>query len=164
MTGRLSSHQSGARINRITVRITDDSPADGESGPALFAHDIEIATRIGELDTVLVGSQIGFHPRISGGIPRDGSLVAEGGGELGRIRLDYVLADPDPAVLDDLETVVSLADVVNNISKVRFRMVLSNDYKVEVTSDQQTDNAIFEPRPVFRTMVRAPGMCRTIPT
>ena len=157
LTGRLSSHQSGARINRITVRITDDSPADGEGGPALFAHEIEITTRIGELDTVLVGSQIGFHPRVSGGIPRDGSLVAEGGGELGRIRLDYVLADPDPAVLDDLETVLSLADAVNNISKVRFRMVLSNDYKVEVTSDQQTDNAIFEPRPVFRTMVRAPG-------
>ncbi len=156
-TGRLSSHQSGARINRITVRITDDSPADGEGGPALFAHDIEITTRIGELDTVLVGSQIGFHPRVSGGIPRDGSLIAEGGGELGRIRLDYVLADPDPAVLDDLETVVSLADAVNNISKVRFRLVLSNDYKVEVTSDQHTDNAIFEPRPVFRTMVRAPG-------
>ena len=157
LTGKLSSHQSGARINRITVRITDDSPADGAGGPALFAHDIEITTRIGELDTVLVGSQIGFQPRVSGGIPRDGSLVAEGGGELGRIRLDYVLADPDPAVLDDLETVLALADAVNNISKVRFRMVLSNDYKVEVTSDQQTDNAIFEPRPVFRTMVRAPG-------
>ena len=157
LTGRLSSHQSGARINRITVRITDDSPANGESGPALFAHEIEITTRIGELDTVLVGSQIGFHPRVSGGIPRDGSLIAEGGGELGRIRLDYVLADPDPAVLDDLETVLSLADAVNNISKVRFRLVLSNDYKVEVTSDQHTDNAIFEPRPVFRTMVRAPG-------
>ncbi len=157
LTGRLSSHQSGARINRITVRITDDSPADGEGGTALFAHDIEITTRIGELDTVLVGSQIGFHPRVSGGIPRDGSLVAEGDGELGRIRLDYVLADPDPAILDDLETVVSLTDVVNNISKVRFRMVLSNDYKVEVTSDQHTDNAIFEPRPVFRTVVRAPG-------
>ena len=156
-TGRLSSHQSGARINRITVRITDDSPADGEGGPALFAHEIEITTRIGELDTVLVGSQIGFQPRVSGGVPRDGFLVAEGEGDLGRIRLDYVLADPDPAVLDDLETAVSLADVVNNISKVRFRLVLSNDYKVEVTSDQQTDNAIFEPRPVFRTMVRAPG-------
>ena len=156
-TGRLSSHQSGARINRITVRITDDSPEAGERGPALFAHEIEITTRIGELDTVLVGSQIGFHPRISGGIPRDGALIAEGSGELGRIRLDYVLADPDPAVLDDLETVVSLADAVNNISKVRFRLVLSNDYKVEVTSDRQTDNALFEPRPVFRTMVRAPG-------
>jgi len=156
-TGRLSSHQAGARINRITVRITDDSPEDGAGGPALFAHEIEIATRIGELDTVLVGSQIGFYPRVSGGILRDGFLVAEGDGELGRIRLDYVLADPDPAVLDDLETAVPLADVINNISKVRFRLVLSNDYKVEVTSDQQTDNALFEPRPVFSTVVRAPG-------
>ena len=156
-TGRLSSHQAGARINRITVRITDDSPADGETGPALFAHDIEITTRVGALDTVLVGSQIGFHPRVSGGVSRDGFLAAEGGGELARIRLDYVLADPDPAVFDDLETVVPLADVINNISKVRFRLVLSNDYKVEVTSDQQTDNALYEPRPVFRTMVRAEG-------
>ncbi len=156
-TGRLSSHQSGARINRITVRITDDSPEDGEGGPALFAHEIEITTRVGERDTVLVGSRIGFYPRISGGVPRDGFLTAEGDGDLGRIRLDYVLADPDPAVLDDLETAVPLADVVNNISKVRFRMVLSNDYMVEVTSDQQTDNARFEPLPVFRTMVRAEG-------
>ena len=156
-TGRLSSHQAGARINRITVRITDDSPEDGESGPALFAHEIEITTRIGELDTVLVGSQIGFYPRVSGGVSRDGFLAAEGDGELARIRLDYVLADPDSEVRDDLETAVPLADVINNIRKVRFRMVLSNDYKVEVTSDQQTDNALYEPRPVFRTMVRAPG-------
>ena len=156
-SGRLSSHQAGARINRITVQITDDSPAEGGAGPALFAHDIEITTRIGELDTVLVGSRIGFHPRVSGGIPRDGFLAAEGAGDAGRIRLDYVLADPDPAVLDDLETVVPLADVVNNIRKVRFRMVLSNDYKVEVTSDQQTDNSPFDPRPVFRTLARAPG-------
>ena len=156
-TGRLSSHQAGARINRITVQITDDSPGDGEAGPALFAHDIEITTRIGELDTVLVGSRIGFHPRVSGGAARDGFLAADGAGDPGRIRLEYVLADPDPAVLDDLETVVPRADVVNNISRVRFRMVLSNDYKVEVTSDQQTDNALFEPRPVFRTLARAPG-------
>ncbi len=155
--GRLSSHQSGARINRITVRISDDSPDDGAGGPTLFAHEIEVTTRIGELDTVLVGSQIGFEPRVSGGVPRDGFLVAEGAGELGQIRLDYILMDPDPSVLDDLETAVPLADVVNNISKVRFRMVLSNDYKVEVTSDQQTDNALFEPRPVFRTVARAPG-------
>ena len=156
-TGRLSSHQAGARINRITVQISDDSPEDGEGGPALFAHDIEIATRVGELDTVLVGSQIGFLPRVSGGISRDGFLVADGSGDLGRIRLDYVLADPDPAVDDDLVAVVPLADVINNISKVRFHLVLSNDYKVEVTSDQQTDNGRFETRPVFRTMVRAPG-------
>jgi hypothetical protein len=156
-TGRLSSHQSGARINRITVRITDDSPEDGEGGPALYAHEIEITTRVGELDTVLVGSQIGFYPRVSGGVRRDGFLVAEGDGESARIRLTYVLADMDPVARDDLETVVPLADVVNNITKVRFRMVLSNDYKVEVTSDQQTDNALYEPRPVFRTMVRAEG-------
>ena len=156
-TGRLSSHQAGARINRITVQITDDSPEDGEGGPALLAHDIEITTRVGELDTVLVGSQIGFQPMVSGGISRDGFLVAEGDGEFGRISLDYVLADPDGATPGDLESVVGLADVVNNIRKVRFRMVLSNDYRVEVASDQQTDNSLFEPRPVFMTVARAEG-------
>ena len=47
-------------VNWIIVRITDDSPEDGEGGPTVFSQDIEVRTKIGDRDTVLVGNQIGF--------------------------------------------------------------------------------------------------------
>ena len=58
--GKLTNGQLEERINWIIVRITDDSPEDGEGGPTVFSQDIEVRTKIGDRDTVLVGSQIGF--------------------------------------------------------------------------------------------------------
>lgn len=154
--GNLTTGQLGDRINRIILRISDDSPEEGEGGPTLFAQDIEITTRLGDRDTVLVGSRIGFRPKIEGGATRNGFLVAEGSGEGGQILLEYVFSAENPDVAD-LETVIPEADLVNNISKVRFRLLLSNDYRVEVTSDRQTDNKHPGEQPQFRTMTRAAG-------
>lgn len=154
--GKLTTGQLDGRIDRIVIRLSDDSPEDGEGGATLFSSDIEITTRIGERDTVLTGSRIGFRPRIKGGVERDGFLVAEGRGETSQILLEYIFSAEDPAVFD-LETVIPEADLVNNISKVRFRLVLSNDYKVEVTSNRQTDNQGAFEQSQFTTVTRARG-------
>ena len=156
LKGKLTSGQLDGRIDRIVVRLTDDSPEDEGGGAVLFSSDIEIETRIGERDTLLIGSQIGFAPRIIGGVERGGFLTAEGRGEASQILLEYVFSDDDPAV-SDLEAVVPSADLVNQISRVRFRLVLGNDYKVEVTSNRQTDNSPSGEQPQFRTVARAEG-------
>jgi len=155
-TGNLTSGQLDGRVNRITVRITDDSPEDLQGGPVLFSNDIEITTRVGDRDTVIVGSEIGFLPLKMGGIERNGFRVAEGRGEEGVILLEYIFSDQDPAVTD-LESIIPDLSLVNNIRKVRFLLLLSNDYKVEVTSNRQTDN---DPRggvPQFTPVARAAG-------
>ena len=151
--GNLTTGQLSERINQILVRITDDSPGDG-GGPILFTSDIVITTRMGDRDTTLVGSEIGFSPIVSGGIERGGFRVAEGGGDDGQILLDYRLSDPE---VQSLEDIIPDATLVDNIRRVRFRLLLSNDYKVEVASNVQTNN---DPRvivPQFVIMTRAEG-------
>ena len=152
--GGLTTGQLDGRIDRIVVRLTDDSPQDGTRGAKLFSSDVEIHTILGERDTVLVGSEIGFLPRIRGGTQRDGFLVAEGRGDAGEILMEYVFSDPDPDVAD-LEAIIPDADLVNNINRVRFLLALGNDYKVEVTSNRQTDNNRGGEQPQFRTVARA---------
>jgi hypothetical protein len=154
--GGLTSGQLDGRIDRIVLRLTDDSPGDNAGGAMLFASDVEIHTRLGERDTVLVGSEIGFVARVRGGARRDGVLVAEGRGEAAAILLEYVFSDEDPAVAD-LESILPDADLVNNISRVRFHLELSNDYHVEVTSNRQTDNSRAGEQPQYLTVARARG-------
>ena len=155
-TGKLTTAQLDGRIDRIALRLSGDSPEDGKGGPTLFASDVEIWTKMGQVDTVLVGSDIGFAPRIEGGLERDGFLVAEGRGETSRILLEYIFSEEDPDVVD-LESIIPDADLVNNIERVRFRLTLGNDYKVEVTSNKQTDNNPLGEQPQFRTVARASG-------
>ena len=153
LKGRLTTGQLEDRINRIVIRISDDSPEDGEGAPTLYASDVEITTRLGDdRDTLLVGSQVGLRPRVEGGIVRDGFPVAEGDPLL----LEYILSSPDPDVVD-LEELIDDVRVVDQIKRVRFRVLLSNDYRIEVTSDRQTDNRRTGPQPQFLTVDRAAG-------
>ena len=154
--GGLTTGQLDGRIDRIVLRLTDDSPEDGVGGATLFSSDIEIHTRLGERDTVLVGSDIGFAARVEGGTLRDGLLVAEGRGEAAEILLEFVFSDVDPDVTD-LESILPDADLVNNIHRVRFHLELSNDYHIEVTSNRQTDNNRGGEQPQFLTVARARG-------
>ena len=153
--GGLTTGQLDGRIDRIVLRLSDDSPEDGRGGARLFSSDVEIYASLDDRDTVLVGSEIGFAPRIEGGVQRDGFLVAEGRGEAGQVLMEYVFSDPDPEVAD-LEAIIPDASLVNNIYRVRFRLALGNDYKVEVTSNRQTDNNNRGEQPQFRTVARAP--------
>ena len=154
--GKLTNGQLEDRINWIVVRISDDSPEDGAGGPTVFSRDIEIRTKIGDRDTVLVGSQIGFLPQVEGGITRNGFPVAEGGGSEGAITYRYNFSSEDPEVTA-LEDIIQDADLVNNITEVKFRFLLNNDYRVDVTSDVQTNNEPLGAQSQFLNVARAAG-------
>lgn len=141
--GEVSSTQLEQGVHTIIIRLTDDSPDDGVGGAVLIADDVDIITRVADRDSVIRGSSIGFSPRRIGGVNRGGALVADG---TDRIELHYDLAQLG-MLLDDI-------DAVNAIRDLRFRLTLLNDYRVEVTSNQQA-NA--EGQPVFLPVARAPG-------
>jgi hypothetical protein len=154
--GKLTNGQLENRINWIIVRITDDSPGDGKGGPAIFGQDIEIRTKIGDRDTVLVGSRIGLQPQVEGGITRNGFPVAEGVGSEGEITYRYNFSSED-AEVTALEDIVQDADLVNNITQVKFRFLVNNDYRIDVTSDVQTDNEPLGAQSQFINVARATG-------
>ena len=84
------------------------------------------------------GSAIGFEPIREGGFQRVGFLAADGDE---RITLTYDFTDPlytgpDPTTIE----------------RVFFELVISNDYKVEITSDRQTNR---DSQPVFLLIERA---------
>ncbi|MFT5376639.1 MAG: hypothetical protein ACI906_003477 [Candidatus Latescibacterota bacterium] len=171
--GILSSGQLDRRLELLVVRLSDDSPEDGEGGAVLFSDDIEITTTfmrrvtsgdsiaLVPRDTVITGSSIGFRPLREGGTLRDGFLTADGPesitlkyplaaesgeGEVGTLRLHLQQA-----------LGISLAeaeDAISAIKKVRFRLVLANDYRVEIASDRQS-NAVNQPQ--FVLVTRAEG-------
>ena len=142
LSGSLTAVQNSAEVSKIIVRLSDDSPEDGEGGAALYSYDIIVKGKnrlTGETE-VRRGSEIGFKPIVEGGFQRPGYLSADGEET---IELTYDFADPsyvgpDAALLE----------------KVTFELVLANDYRVEWTSDRQTND---EDQPVFLLVARAPG-------
>jgi hypothetical protein len=138
--GALTTDQNALPISRIIIRLSDDSPEDGVGGAALFDDDILITDVDGNK---FRGSTIGFEPIREGGFQRVGFLAADGDE---RIDLTYDFTDPlylgpDPSVIE----------------KISFELVISNDYKVEVTSDRQTNR---DSQPVFLGVERAQGNIR----
>ena len=133
--GALTTDQNALPISRIIIRLSDDSPADGVAGAALFDDEIIIEDVDGN---VFKGSAIGFEPIREGGFQRVGFLAADGDE---RITLTYDFTDPlyigpDPTIIE----------------RVSFELVISNDYKVEITSDRQTNR---DSQPVFLLIERA---------
>ena len=127
--GALTTDQNALPISRIIIRLSDDSPADGVGGAALFDDEIIIEDVDGN---IFRGSAIGFEPIREGGFQRVGFLAADGDE---RITLTYDFTDPlytgpDPTTIE----------------RVSFELVISNDYKVEITSDRQTNR---DSQPVF---------------
>ena len=118
--GALTGPQHFAVITRIDVRISDDSPEDGTGGGALFASDIAIYDIEGN---EIRGAEIGFRPLIEGGFQRRGYLAADGNEQ---IVISYDFNDRSYAGPD-------LAD----IERVTVELVVANDYRIEVASDQQ---------------------------
>ena len=141
--GELTSLQLQNQISTIVIRLSDDSPADDVGGSVLLADNVEIATTIGDRDTVLVGNEIGFTPYRQGGTIIEGVRTANGTEQI-TLRYD----------LNDLAVILDDKDAINNIRDLRFRLVLVNDYRIEITSDQQTN---FEGQPVFLLMAQAEG-------
>ncbi len=138
--GSLTTDQNALPIKSIVIRLSDDSPQDGEGGAALFDDEIVIRDTEGN---VIRGDQIGFQSIKEGGFQRVGFVAADGDEQ---ITLTYDFTDPsylgpDPSIIEE----------------VSFELVISNDYRVEVTSDRQTN---IDSQPVFLTVERAEGNIR----
>ena len=137
LKGQLSTVQNGDVVRKIFIRISDDSPEDGRAGGSFFSS--EILTRRSMIDTA--GRRAVFKPwgpeeiapTVEGGFQKRGYLASDGGET---ITLTYTI--PDPELVD----------------RIGFRLVLANDYRVEVSSDRQTNAQGF---PVFLPVARAPG-------
>ena len=174
LKGFLTQEQTARRPNLIVVQLSDDSPEDNEGGAVLIAHDVEFRLKIPRevisgdgavtvmKDTLVTGSSVGFRPLIEGGLLRRGLRTADGPGKI--VMRYYLGPAPELAQEDQLRTLAPLLErpllldrfqaeeVVAGIEEVRFRMVLANDYRIEMSSDHQTN---LDGVPQFRLVTRA---------
>ena len=136
-SGALAEGQNFSVVSRVQVRISDDSPDDGEGGGALFSSDLVVEDLEGQ---TFRASEIGFRPLVEGGLQRRGFLAADGYQD---ILLTYDFNDrtytgPDPT----------------EIRRVEIELVVANDYRIDIASDRQrnADGAV-----VFLPYIRARG-------
>ena len=134
--GQLGADQLGSLVDRVVLKVSDDSPGDGV-GAALYDVDLVLTDRKGK---VIRGREIGFHPTLQGGVPRNGVLRAEGGEA---ITITYDLTDPSYQ-----------GPAPSAVKGMDLRLRLGGDYRVEVTSNRQLDR---NNKPVFLPAMRAEG-------
>ncbi len=141
-TGSLTVDQNAIPISWIEIHLKDDSPEDGEGGATYFptGSDIIITYTDGFEEE---GEAFGFSPIVQGGFAGLGSVSADGE-ETIRIRYDF----DSPAFLTGAHA--GKAD----IEQVRFRLVLSNDYQVWLTSNRQSNRS---GQPVLLLVTQAKG-------
>ena len=118
--GRLSSTQNNGYVHLIQVALSDDSPEDGAPGAWLFDEEIIIMDLEGR---EFGGNVLGFHPRIEGGTQHVEYVAADG---KGIIRMTYDLRNPSYR-----------GPRAEEIHHITIRLLLSGDYRVEVTSNRQ---------------------------
>jgi hypothetical protein len=135
MNGLLSGPMNADFVRSIIVRITDDSPEDGEGGALLSRWRI-FANGVEHTDDII--------PTVEGGVRRRGVIEASG---TDAIILTYNIEDFSPSVDDEI-------DDFREIELIEIGLVLANDYRVEVTSNKQTNNL---GAPVFLPVLRASG-------
>ncbi|MBM3280609.1 MAG: hypothetical protein FJY95_21405 [Candidatus Handelsmanbacteria bacterium] len=140
LRGTLTTQQNQVP-ETIYVQVRDDSPSDGASGAALFAYDIVLEDTSG---LQVRGSQLGFLPLVEGGRAQGSTLVAQGA-EAILLRYD----------LDRLEGLRA-----SQLRRAIVELSLADDYRVEMSSNLQTDGQSRPPSPVFLTFRRAAGNVR----
>lgn len=137
--GTLSSQQNQS-LEKLWVRIRDDSPGDGESGAVLAGFDIVLVDTSGR---EFRGREIGFLPKVEGGGTRDGQLESKDGES---ILLEYDLKSLD---FEGLQS--------GSLERVSVELAVANDYQIELASNLQTDGEDFNPEIVFLPARRAAG-------
>ena len=135
MKGLLSGPMNTDFVRSVIVRIADDSPEDGEGGALLSRWRIFVDGVEHTGDIV---------PTVEGGLRRRGVIEASG---TDVITLTFNIEDFSAGLEDEI-------DDFRQIREVEIGLVLANDYKVEVTSNKQTN---FLGTPVFLPVLRAAG-------
>ena len=131
LKGKLTSDQNGRLVRSITLRLSDDSPEDG-NGALLFSQSI-----------LIDGRPANISPAVRGGIVRQGRREANGSDQ---IFLTYDLegwsyVDENQQIRD-----------VNWFRRITFNLVLANDYRIDITSNTQLD---LQGQEVFLPVARA---------
>ena len=119
LKGVLTGPQNAGNVERVIIRISDDSPESPESGATLFVDQVIIN---GELHPEIV-------PLIRGGVRREGILEANG---VDVIELIYDIRND----FSPTEQVATFREV----ERLEFELVVANDYRIEITSNTQTDS------------------------
>lgn len=151
--GTLTEGQNNADVNRIEIRLSDDSPEDGEFGAAYFQEEMVITTITGEKisNRRRLGDSniLDYHPSVQGGFRKEGFLSADGS-EV--ITLIYDLEGPQYRN--------AFGPQPEQIRNIEFLLLLANDYRIDVTSNRQL-NANGQPVAISEGIpertVRAPG-------
>jgi len=118
LKGVLTTPQNTGNVETITVRISDDSPETPNTGALLI------------FDQVIINGEI--HPEITpivrGGIRQGGNIEAKG--------------EDDVELIYDLRNKFRPTDEVltyEDARKLEFDLIIANDYRVEISSNMQTD-------------------------
>ncbi|MFH1571627.1 MAG: hypothetical protein ABIL09_26800 [Gemmatimonadota bacterium] len=136
LKGTLSGPLNSDFVRTLIVRISDDSPEDGEGGALLYRWRIFV-------DGVEHTADI--QPIVEGGLRRRGLIEASG---TDVISLTFDVENSfTPGAADTVQD-------FREISQIEVGLVLANDYRVEVTSNRQTDR---QGESVFLPVLRAGG-------
>ena len=127
-------------LDKLWVRVRDDSPGRGAVGAALASFDIVMVDTSGR---ELRGRDIGFLPLVDGGVQQGGRLFAH---DEESILLEYDLGSLD---FEDVQS--------EDLQEVRVELSLANDYRVELATDLQTDGERRNAEVVFLPFARAAG-------
>ena len=135
LQGLLSGPMNADFVRSIIVRVSDDSPEDGEGGALLSRWRIFV-NGVEHTDDI--------EPVLEGGLRSRGVIEASGQDV---ITLTFNLEDFSPSEEDEI-------DDFRQIKIVEIGLVLANDYRVDITSNKQTNQV---GSPVFLPVLRAPG-------
>ena len=135
LQGVLTEAQNGGNVETIVLRLSDDSPEDGDGGAQLFAERI-IINGVDHPEIV---------PSPRGGVRRAGVIEADGAETL---ELTYNISRDFRQQPDDQIT------TFQEIEKVEFELVIANDYRIDITSNLQVNS---QGEPVFLLVERAHG-------
>ena len=120
-------------VNRIEIRLSDDSPEDGEAGTAFFQEEMIITTVDGERFSnrrPLDGNSIlNYIPSIQGGFKQEGFLSADGS-EILTLIYD----------LEGAEYRNAFGPAPDQIEAIEFVLLVANDYRIDITSNRQTNS------------------------
>ena len=118
LKGLLTGPQNTGNVERVIIRIADDSPESEQTGASFFVDQVIID---GELHPEIV-------PLVRGGVRREGILEVSGSDV---IELIYDIRND----FSPTEKVGTFREA----KKLEFELVVSNDYRIEIASNLQTN-------------------------
>jgi len=157
LKGTLTEAQNNT-ITRIEIRLSDDSPEDNSAGAAFYLEEVIIISTSGERVSNRrtlanadgsAGFLLRYDPEIEGGYQKEGYRTADGA------EVITLVYDFESQRYKD-----ALGPPATEIEKVEFRLLLANDYRIDATSNRQTNKdggAVYLSEGIPERTIRSPG-------